>query len=145
MTKAALQPSSTSNDAASSVEALLFDVPRVSKAPVWKRIVGKISRFWLLAAIVIFWQFISTVGVRVDPQLDVMLPPPTAVLSAAHDLYVRGVLFTHIFASLRRVLVAVHDDDGAAAGRTQSRCAVAGVGGVPLEWHADGRLVPGLE
>lgn len=107
MTNVALQPSSTSNDAASSVEALTFDIPRVSKAPVWKRIVGKISRFWLLAAIVIFWQFISTVGVRVDPQLDVMLPPPTAVLSAAHDLYVRGVLFTHIFASLRRVLVAV--------------------------------------
>ena len=36
-----------------------------------------------------------------------MMPPPTAVFSAAIDLFGRGVLFTHIFDSMYRVLLAV--------------------------------------
>jgi ABC-type nitrate/sulfonate/bicarbonate transport system permease component len=73
----------------------------------WKRLLAKISRFWLLAVFLVGWQLISTYGQSINPQLNVMLPPPTAVLSAAQDLWTRGVLLTHIFASLTRVVVAV--------------------------------------
>jgi ABC-type nitrate/sulfonate/bicarbonate transport system permease component len=80
---------------------------RPVKRPRWKRVVAQISRFWLLAAFILVWQLVSTYGQWINPQLDVMLPPPTAVLSAAQDLIARHVLMTHILASLRRVLVAV--------------------------------------
>ena len=56
---------------------------------------------------VVVWECISVFGVRFNPQLDVMLPPPTAVFSAAMDLIGRGVLMTHIVDSLYRVLLAV--------------------------------------
>ena len=79
--------------------------------PAWKRVLSRISRLWLLAVFVIAWQLISMYGQRVNPQLDVMMPPPTAVISAAADLIARGVLLTHILDSLKRVLLAV----GAAA------------------------------
>jgi len=75
--------------------------------PRWKRMLAQISRFWLLALFIVVWQLVSTYGQRINPQLDVMLPPPTAVLSAARDLMARHVLMTHILDSLRRVLVAV--------------------------------------
>jgi len=75
--------------------------------PRWKRMLAQISRFWLLALFIVVWQLVSTYGQRINPQLDVMLPPPTAVLSAAQDLMARHVLMTHILDSLRRVLVAV--------------------------------------
>jgi ABC-type nitrate/sulfonate/bicarbonate transport system permease component len=81
------------------------------RRPRWKRMLGQVSRFWLLAAFIVVWQLVSIYGQRINPQLDVMLPPPTAVLSAAQDLMARHVLMTHILASLQRVLVAV----GAAA------------------------------
>jgi ABC-type nitrate/sulfonate/bicarbonate transport system permease component len=73
----------------------------------WKRAFAKISRYWLLAAFIIVWELVSTFGQSVNPQLDVMLPPPTALFSAAQDLWARGVLIMHIVDSLRRVLVAV--------------------------------------
>jgi ABC-type nitrate/sulfonate/bicarbonate transport system permease component len=79
--------------------------------PAWKRALSRISRLWLLAVFVVAWQLISMYGQRVNPQLDVMMPPPTAVISAAADLIARGVLLTHIVDSLKRVLLAV----GAAA------------------------------
>lgn len=72
-----------------------------------RRLVGHILHFWLLVVFVIVWQCISVFGLQFNPQLDVMLPPPTAVFSAAQDLIKRGVLFTHIFDSLQRVLLAV--------------------------------------
>jgi ABC-type nitrate/sulfonate/bicarbonate transport system permease component len=75
--------------------------------PRWKRMLAQVSRFWLLAVFIVVWQLVSTYGQRINPQLDVMLPPPTAVLSAAQDLMARHVLMTHILDSLRRVLVAV--------------------------------------
>jgi ABC-type nitrate/sulfonate/bicarbonate transport system permease component len=75
--------------------------------PRWKRMLAQVSRFWLLAVFIVVWQLVSTYGQRINPQLDVMLPPPTAVLSAAQDLMARHVLMTHIVDSLRRVLVAV--------------------------------------
>jgi ABC-type nitrate/sulfonate/bicarbonate transport system permease component len=73
----------------------------------WRRFLAQIRHFWLLVVFVVVWQCISVFGVRFNPQLDVMLPPPTAVFSAAMDLIGRGVLMTHIVDSLYRVLLAV--------------------------------------
>ena len=75
--------------------------------PAWRRALVRISRLWLLVAFVVMWELVSIFGQRINPQLDVMMPPPTAVISAASDLMARGVLFTHIFDSLYRVLLAV--------------------------------------
>ena len=75
--------------------------------PAWRRALDRISRLWLLVAVVVIWECVSVFGQRINPQLDVMLPPPTAVISAAVDLMQRGVLLTHIFDSLYRVLLAV--------------------------------------
>ena len=75
--------------------------------PAWRRALVRISRLWLLVAFVVVWELVSIFGQRINPQLDVMMPPPTAVISAASDLMARGVLFTHIFDSLYRVLLAV--------------------------------------
>jgi ABC-type nitrate/sulfonate/bicarbonate transport system permease component len=75
--------------------------------PAWRRALTRISRLWLLAAFLVVWELVSIFGQRINPQLDVMLPPPTAVVSAAVDLIGRGVLFTHIFDSLYRVVLAV--------------------------------------
>lgn len=79
--------------------------------PAWRRALARASRLWLLLAFVVAWQLISMYGSRINPQLEVMMPPPTAVVSAAADLAARGVLLTHILDSLKRVLLAV----GAAA------------------------------
>ena len=79
--------------------------------PAWRRALSRVAHLWLLVAFLVVWQFASIYGQRINPQLDVMLPPPTAVFSAAVDLLKRHVLFTHIFDSLYRVLLAV----GAAA------------------------------
>jgi ABC-type nitrate/sulfonate/bicarbonate transport system permease component len=75
--------------------------------PAWRRVLARISRLWLLVVFVVAWQGISMYGQRINPQLDVMMPPPTAVISAAADLLARGVLMTHIVDSLKRVLLAV--------------------------------------
>lgn len=75
--------------------------------PAWRRALVQLGRLWLLAGFVLVWELVSIFGQRINPQLDVMLPPPTAVFSAAQDLMARGVLLTHIADSLRRVLVAV--------------------------------------
>jgi len=72
-----------------------------------RRLFSRITQFWLLVAFVVAWQCVSVFGLRFNPQLDVMLPPPTAVFSAALDLIRRGVLMTHIIDSLYRVLLAV--------------------------------------
>ena len=75
--------------------------------PTWRRLLSQVQHFWLLVVFIVVWQAISTFGVRYNPQLDVMLPPPTAVFSAAVDLMQRGVLVTHVLDSLYRVLLAV--------------------------------------
>lgn len=76
-------------------------------APRWRRFVPRVAHLWLLAAFIVVWQVVSVYGQRVNPQLEVMMPPPTAVISAAQDLLKRGVLFVHIRDSLYRVLLAV--------------------------------------
>jgi len=75
--------------------------------PAWRRVANRLVHLWLLTLFLVVWELVSTLGVRINPQLDVMLPPPTAVFSAAQELMARGVLITHIADSLRRVLVAV--------------------------------------
>jgi ABC-type nitrate/sulfonate/bicarbonate transport system permease component len=75
--------------------------------PAWRRLLAQVQHFWLLVAFIVVWQCVSVFGLRFNPQLDVMLPPPTAVFSAAIDLMNRGVLLTHVFDSLKRVLLAV--------------------------------------
>lgn len=75
--------------------------------PAWRRALSQVGQFWLLIAFILIWQAISVLGQRFNPQLDVMLPPPTAVFSAAMDLIGRGVLGTHVIDSLMRVLTAV--------------------------------------
>ena len=75
--------------------------------PAWRRLLAQVQRFWLLVAFLVIWQLISVFGLRFNPQLDVMLPPPTAVFSAVVDLMHRGVLATHVLDSLKRVLLAV--------------------------------------
>jgi len=90
-------------DAMTQLAASMVPPPK----PAWRRALIRISRLWLLAAFLIVWELVSIFGQRINPQLDVMLPPPTAVISAASDLIGRGVLFTHIFDSLYRVVLAV--------------------------------------
>jgi ABC-type nitrate/sulfonate/bicarbonate transport system permease component len=75
--------------------------------PGWRRAVGRIAHLWLLVAFLVVWELVSLYGQRINPQLEVMLPPPTAVISGAAELLHRGVLFTHVFDSLYRVLMAV--------------------------------------
>jgi ABC-type nitrate/sulfonate/bicarbonate transport system permease component len=72
-----------------------------------RRALGRIAHLWLLVAFLIVWEVVSVYGQRINPQLDVMLPPPTAVVSAAAELLQRGVLLVHIRDSLYRVLLAV--------------------------------------
>ena len=71
------------------------------------RVLNELSHLWLLMALIVAWEMASRFGLSINPQLDVMLPPPTAVFSAAQDLWARGVLVTHTIDSLRRVLIAV--------------------------------------
>lgn len=101
------RPPSPAPDAMTRLAASMVPPP----PPAWRRALARISRLWLLVAFVVIWELVSVFGQRINPQLDVMMPPPTAVISAAADLMERGVLVTHIVDSLRRVLLAV----GAAA------------------------------
>lgn len=90
-------------DAMAQLAASMVPPPQ----PAWRRVLSRISQLWLLAAFIIVWELVSVFGQRINPQLDVMLPPPTAVFSAAADLMSRGVLITDIVDSLKRVLLAV--------------------------------------
>jgi ABC-type nitrate/sulfonate/bicarbonate transport system permease component len=94
---------SSSSEAMAALAASMVPPP----PPAWRRALARVTRLWLLVAFVVAWEVISTYGQRINPQLDVMMPPPTAVVSAAADLASRGVLVTHIVDSLKRVLLAV--------------------------------------
>src|SRR5512132_3064951 len=90
-------------DALARITASMVPPP----VPRWRRVLARVAHWWLLVAFVVVWELVSVYGQRINPQLDVMMPPPTAVVSAAADLLQRGVLFTHILDSLYRVLLAV--------------------------------------
>lgn len=99
--------SSKSSEGAEEKLAQLAASMAPAPRPMWYRLLAPLARWWLLIAFVVVWELISIFGQRINPQLDIMLPPPTAVISAAADLMRRGELITHIFDSLRRVLMAV--------------------------------------
>ncbi len=102
--RAASQPGGApAPDALARITASMVPPP----LPRWRRALGRIVHWWLLVAFVLVWEAVSVYGQRINPQLDVMMPPPTAVVSAAADLLERGVLFVHIRDSLYRVLLAV--------------------------------------
>jgi ABC-type nitrate/sulfonate/bicarbonate transport system permease component len=103
---ARVQAAATS-DALAELTASFVPAP----VPWWRRAIRRVAHFWLLLLFIVVWEVVSVYGQRINPQLEVMMPPPTAVVSAAADLVQRGVLFTHVFDSLQRVLLAV----GAAA------------------------------
>ena len=107
MTGAARQPANPSPQEAPASLAAVAASMVPPPVPAWRRIFVRIAHLWLLAAFIGVWEFASIFGQRINPQLEVMLPPPTAVFSAALDLLNRGVLFTHILDSLYRVLIAV--------------------------------------
>ena len=90
-------------DALARVTASMLPPP----VPGWRRVLARIGHLWLLVLFIVTWEVVSVYGQRINPQLDIMMPAPTTVISAAGDLLRRGVLFTHIFASLYRVLLAV--------------------------------------
>jgi len=90
-------------DAVAQITASMMPAPQ----PRWRRTLARIAHLWLLLAFILVWEIVSVYGQRINPQLDVMMPPPTAVVSAAADLLARGVLITHILDSLKRVLAAV--------------------------------------
>src|SRR3984893_5862735 len=102
--RAAPQPGTAlTPDAVARITASMAQPP----VPRWRRVLARIGHLWLLVAFIVVWEVVCIYGQRINPQLDVMMPPPTAVVSAAVDLFQRGVLFTHIFDSLYRVLLAV--------------------------------------
>src|SRR2546430_10796593 len=75
--------------------------------PAWRPLARRLLHLWLLALFLVVWQAVTTPGTRINPQLDVMLPPPTAVFSAAPELIARGALLTHVMDSVSRALGVV--------------------------------------
>jgi len=63
--------------------------------------------FILAAALILIWEYISSIWLpRVDATLVTLLPPPSAIALAARDLIASGDLPRHLWASLKRELVA---------------------------------------
>ncbi|MGH7659963.1 MAG: ABC transporter permease [Vulcanimicrobiaceae bacterium] len=63
----------------------------------------RFAQYWLLALLLVVWQLVSSSV----PGLQLMLPPPSSVFSAAVELLKSGALLQDIVASLARVFVAV--------------------------------------
>jgi ABC-type nitrate/sulfonate/bicarbonate transport system permease component len=63
----------------------------------------RVARYWLLALLLLVWQIVSSSL----PGLQLMLPPPTSVFSAAAELLKNGTLQQDIVVSLMRVFTAV--------------------------------------
>lgn len=68
------------------------------------RIVAKVRKLGLLAALLILWQYASVAWL--DATTRTLLPPPSAIVSAAWELIGSGELFRHLFDSLKREVVA---------------------------------------
>ena len=68
-----------------------------------RKIALRIAQFWLLALVLVVWQVVSSS----NASLQLLLPAPTAVFSAAGELLQSGVLQKDIAISLMRVFTAV--------------------------------------
>jgi ABC-type nitrate/sulfonate/bicarbonate transport system permease component len=68
------------------------------------RLLARASRLTIPLVLLAVWQAISTWWL--DDTTRALLPPPTAVASAAWQLIVSGDLFHHLFDSLRREFIA---------------------------------------
>src|SRR3954464_5892656 len=71
---------------------------------VFSKAISKVKNLALLAALLLLWQFGSSS--LLDETTRTLLPPPTAVFSAAWELIKSGELFRNLLDSLRRELVA---------------------------------------
>lgn len=67
-------------------------------------IVRRVRPFGLLIALLVLWQYASLR--LLDETTRALLPPPTAIFTAAWELIVTGDLFRHMRDSLKRELVA---------------------------------------
>ncbi len=85
-----------------SPEALRAALPQ--PPGVVARLLGRIRRLGLIAALLLAWQYLSTVAL--DETARVLLPPPMAILAAAWELVVSGELWRHLVDSLKREAVA---------------------------------------
>ena len=92
MTTVAPYPQTAGGDEAATPEVILAASMVPQSRPRWMRVLSQLSHLWLLVVLILVWELGSRFGKSVNPQLDVMLPPPTAVFSAAQDLWARGVL-----------------------------------------------------
>lgn len=71
---------------------------------LFAQILAKVRKLGLLAALLVLWQYASVAWL--DATTRTLLPPPTAILSAAWELIGSGELFRHLFDSLKRELIA---------------------------------------
>lgn len=62
-----------------------------------------VARHWLLLALILLWEYISTS----TPSLALQLPPPSEIFSATLELLKKGQLQTDVAASLSRVAKAL--------------------------------------
>ncbi len=84
---------------------MLLAKPLVKRrASVLKVTLRRARSLGLLVALLAIWQFYSTD--LLDPQTAILLPPPTAIASAAYELISSGELLHHLVDSLRREFVA---------------------------------------
>jgi ABC-type nitrate/sulfonate/bicarbonate transport system permease component len=87
-----------------SIDAMLAPVAVGSRAARRVRTIAlRIGKFWLLAIFLVVWQLISSA----NSSLQLMLPPPSSVLTAGWELLKNGVLLQDIGVSLTRVFTAV--------------------------------------
>jgi ABC-type nitrate/sulfonate/bicarbonate transport system permease component len=99
-----LQGSAGGASSDATVDAML--APAATGSPGTRRIrkiALRIGKFWLLALFLIVWQLIS----GANSSLQLLLPPPSAVLMAGWELLQNGVLLQDIGVSLTRVFTAV--------------------------------------
>jgi ABC-type nitrate/sulfonate/bicarbonate transport system permease component len=83
------------------------ETPEAAAPPVpWarsRRVAEFIARHWLLAALIVLWEYMS---VR-DPTLALQLPPPSEIYSGMLELLKKGALQRDVLASLKRVGISL--------------------------------------
>ncbi len=83
-------------------------IPQARPLPRWdvRRLLGRAAQFSLLAVLVVAWEVVSSLIIpRWDPNLALLLPAPSRVLTTMSRMVMSGDLFIHIGSSLRRVFV----------------------------------------